>query len=206
MLILSADIMTVLGTDKASLINVAQVLIGAGILAGVVKLIYNSGKIVNKVETLTKTIDNDIKPDIRTIKAEVNDGTKDIADIKGKVQILWQDRTSAANSPRALNAKGMDILENSGVKPIVEERTEELTEAVRAQNPTNAYKAEQAVLEVVDNLKNDSAIKDTIQNGAYKVGSTVDEVLFVGAIYIRDRILDELKMNVADIDQHQPNN
>lgn len=179
-------------------------LISAGIFGGIIALIFKAGALVNTVGEVKKTIDSDIKPDLRTIRQDLNQGANTLADIKSKVDILWQDRTSVTNSPRVLNAKGNDILKHSGIQAIVDSRVDQLIESTKIQKPENAYQAEMLIIDAVADFKTDSELVKTIQQGAFNVGSTVDEVLFVGAIYVRDKILKSIGMLPEDIDKHKP--
>ena len=66
--------------------------------------------------------------------------------------------------------------------------------------------AEKAVLEAVDSLIDNETVKDAIEEGAFNSGYSVGSVLFVGGLYIRDRVLEHLEFNVKEIDKHDPEN
>jgi hypothetical protein len=57
---------------------------------------------------------------------------------------------------------------------------------------------------VVGQLGQDVALRNDLEQGAFESGSSVTTVLFVGAIYIRDRVLKELGLRPEDINTHDP--
>jgi len=123
--------------------------------------------------------------DLRDIKPKVDD-------MFPKVDILWKDRVAPARSPRTLNARGEAILGKSGIKEIIDANKAGLYKLVQAKNVMNEYDMENAVLEVVKKLP--MYYPDTLEDlkqGAFSVGASVDEVLLVGGIYLRDLIFSD---------------
>lgn len=183
--------------EAETIIKIVGFLVGSGVLAGMVKLVYSCGKVISDINYLKTTIDRDVKADLRAIRKDVNEATPEIADIKSKVEILWRDRTSSSHSPRRLNQRGQEILGETGIRRVIESRLGDIVRKVRALKPKNAYEAEQAVVNEVAKLKNDPTVKKAIEPMAFRAGSTPDEVLFVGAVYIRDSVFDALKLDTA---------
>lgn len=168
---------------------------------------------IGKLKKVGNWISAVLLGDIRELIARIDERTdfmkKDLDDIKPKVSdmfpkvdILWKDRTAPATSPRQLNEKGNAILEGSGIKEIVNQKKDELLRLVREKNVTNAYDADIAVLDVMKDLTRHCPDKvDELKNGAFRVGATIDDVIFVGSIYLRNLIFPELGFSLEDLDK-----
>jgi hypothetical protein len=119
------------------------------------------------------------------------------------VNTLWGSKVATSNSPRALNEYGKKILNESGIKEIIEEKKGTLLPLVKAKGAKNAYDAEQAVLSVVEKLPEHCPdIVDRLKTGAFNTGATIDTVLLVGGLYLRDLIFPSLGFSVEEIDKH----
>lgn len=126
----------------------------------------------------------------------------DVADIKPKVDILWKDKYAPATSPRQLNERGQKILNESGIKEVIENKKNTLLEIIKSKGAKNAYDAEQVVLSVVEKLPEHCPdVIDQLKTGAFKTGANVDTVLLVGGLYLRDLIFPELGFSVEDLDK-----
>jgi hypothetical protein len=55
------------------------------------------------------------------------------------------------------------------------------------------------------NYKNNNECIRKLENAAFTAGVDVDTVLLVGAINIRNKIINDLDMKVEDIDKFDPN-
>jgi|SRR3989344_2507817 len=126
----------------------------------------------------------------------------DVADMKPKVKVLWEDKYSTAHSPRQLNDRGIEILEESGIKAIVDRKKDDLLKIIKESNPTNPYDAEKDIMLVMKDLpKHCPDIVEDLKTGAFKMGITIDVVLFVGSIYLRNMIFKDLGFDLADLDK-----
>lgn len=133
--------------------------------------------------------------DLKDIKPKVND-------MWPKMDILWKDEVAPARSPRQLNELGNKILNESGIKEIVENKKVKLLEAVRILKPENPYDAEKVILSVVAELpKHCPEVVDELKNGAFKVGQNLDTVLLVGGFHLRNQIFPELGFSLTDLDR-----
>ncbi len=131
---------------------------------------------------------------------DLEDVRKKFSVIESRVNDLWEDRMAPASSPRQLNPRGSDILEKSGIKKIVGEKRNKLTEIIKKGNPKNPYDAEQLIMKVVQEIpEHCPEIIDELKNGAFKSGAEIDGVLFVGGIYLRNLIFEELGFSLKDI-------
>lgn len=126
----------------------------------------------------------------------------DVSEIKPKVYILWKDRYAPATSPRQLNETGKNILEESGIKEIIDSKKEKLFIEVKKINPKTAYDAEQAIILVVNNLpRYCPEMLPQLKNGAFKTGQDIDALLYVGSIYLRNLIFGDLGFSLTDLDK-----
>lgn len=126
----------------------------------------------------------------------------------GRVSTLFNDTLSdvlaVSKSPKQLSEIGQKVLKDSAVDKILDPMFDDIVEMVRAKKPDNPYQAQEALFEVVLSLGDNSGITDAIENGAFVSGYTPPEVLYVGALNMRDRVLVELGLHVEEIDKHDP--
>ena|SRR3989344_3038527 len=125
-------------------------------------------------------------------------------DMSPKVDALWKDKLAPASSPRQLNEQGTIILAQSGIKEIVDEKKEQLTLLVKQLNPKTAYDAEQTILNVMNDLQiHCPDVVERLKEGAFRVGADIPTLLFVGSIYLRNQLFQELGFSIEDIDGTQ---
>ncbi|HSW66194.1 MAG TPA: hypothetical protein VLI54_03595 [Bacillota bacterium] len=178
---------------------VAVAIFVLGIIAAAIRAYYRLGAVES-------AIDKDVKPELGALKKKVDKAATDLGSRIDKATEridkvhdmllsikLEQSGAVEGNSPRALTEKGERILNESGIKEIVDSRLGEIVTSVQARKPENEYRTEQYVIETVREFGRDQKLKDTIEEGAFNSGTTVDVVLFVGAIYIRDQVLAALE-------------
>lgn len=146
-----------------------------------------------------------VEGDIKGVKDDIKDLRKDLTRrIDEILTISTRKDLAESHSPMQLSEKGMTVLKNSGIAEIVDSQYEKILDKVKKLKPANSYQAEQAVLSVVTDLDKDPVLKDAIEEGAFNSGYVKGSVLFVGGLYIRDRVLESLGLNVDDIDKHKP--
>lgn len=122
--------------------------------------------------------------------------------VEERVNTLWKDEVAPAHSPRQLNDIGKKILNESGIKEIIEDRKDELLAKIKILKLSNAYDAEQATLNVVSELpKHCPDILPKLKDGAFKVGQGIETVLLVGGFHLRDLIFTELGFSLVDLDK-----
>lgn len=151
-----------------------------------------------RVLGLMKTLADELKPDLKDVRER-------FSSVETQVRTLWQDRFSAAHSPRQLNTRGKKILGESGIKEIVDEKKETLTKLVQDRKPTTAYDAERIITSVVNDLpKHCPDIIDRLKDGAFKSGETISTLLFVGGIHLRNEIFSTLGFSLDEIERTMP--
>ncbi len=164
-----------------------------GIPTIVAALIY-IGRKLQVLDTLEKTVE--------TLGKTVDKMYERFIKVEERVNTLRKDEIAPARSPRQLNDIGIKILNESGIKDIIIEKKKELLAKVKEINPTNAYDAEQATLNVVADLpKHFPDVVPQLKDGAFRVGQGIETVLLVGGFYLRDLIFVELGFPLTDLDK-----
>lgn len=126
--------------------------------------------------------------------------------IEERVDNLWKDKIAPAHSPRQLNEYGKKILTESGIKEIIEEKKDTLLPLVRERGVQNAYDAEQSVLSTVEKLPEHCPdVVDRLKTGAFKTGASLDTVLLVGGLHLRNLIFPSLGFSLDDIEKAKLN-
>lgn len=176
-----------------------------GGIAWAIKKIFKLGQFHHRFTALEKAVDEEIKPALETLKKTIEDVGKDLGNrIDNLMLNNTSDKVTVSKSPRQLNDSGKRILTQSGIGEIVNSKFDALVDRVKAQKPQNAYQGEELILSAVEGLRSESELKNKIEDGAYKSGDSVETVLFVGGIYIRDKILEKLDLKPEDIDTTKP--
>ncbi len=167
-------------------------------------LLGNTRELIARIDERTIFMQRDltgVKEEITGMKGEIDGIKSKVDDMFPKVDILWRDRITPSRSPRRLNAKGNAILNGSGIKAVIDAKKAQLLQLVRTKNVSNAYDAENATLEVVKELPmHYPDIVNGLKDGAFRVGASIDEVLLVGGIYLRDIIFSDLGFSLGDLD------
>lgn len=136
------------------------------------------------------------------IKESIGDFKDRFVSLENKMDVIWKDKIAPAHSPRQLNDLGQNILNNSGIKEIVDENKEKLFQLVKAKNTKNPYDAERAILEIMIELpKHCPEVLDKLKNGAFSTGTDIEALLFVGSIYLRNQIFSDLGFSITDLDK-----
>lgn len=155
-----------------------EFLVGGGVLVTLGKLLFDTGKVIQRIDMLEGGVRDRLEPAMN--------------DVRDKVIILWQDRIAPARSPRALNERGKAILEQTTIQAFADDHYETILSQVRDGNPENAYQAEQLTVAAVNAIDVNQPTRLNLEQGAFAAGATLDELFFVAAIYLRDRVLRDL--------------
>jgi len=123
----------------------------------------------------------------------------DVSDIKPKVKILWECEFASSTSPLVLNERGRKILDESGVKELVDGNKELLMEKLRDKQPQNAYQVQEFATKILRIFVDTPETLSKLQDGAFRTGVNVDTVLFAGGLYLRDLALPKYRFKLADI-------
>ena len=165
----------------------------------------------NKLESEIANLRNKLESEIVNLRNKLDDNIRDVSFLKGSMSISQSPAPAAlqlsqSNSPRQLSELGKKVLADSKIDEIIDTQYDRILEEVRASDPKNAYQAQEDIYSAVDNLFLDEPVRDLVEQGAFLSGYTPKDVLFVGALNVRDKILKELNLNIDDIDKYDPKN
>jgi len=145
-----------------------------------------------------------LKNTVGKIEEKLDSLGTQFAVVKSKVDDLWNPKVISRESPKYLNEYGLKILKESKIAEVLEEYYEEILSTVKEANPQSAYQAEKVIINAVLNLQLKEECKDDLEIAAYKSGENTETILYVGALNIRDKIINYLGLNVEDINKHDP--
>lgn len=170
------------------------------VVAGLITFIFVAGiswgKLWHAAQRIQRTLDEKIEPDLKDVRER-------FVVVEEKVNVLWKDKFAPAYSPRQLNDRGSAILQESGIREIIDEKRDALLDSISEQLPTNAYDAEKMILSVVADIpKKYPDVLPRLKDGAFRAGADIETVLFVGGVYLRNGIFLELGFTIDDIDHH----
>ena len=177
-------------------------------IASACYMFYNVGKTKKDIENMTDRC-NKLESEIANLRNKLDDNICDVSFFKGSMSTNQSPaalQLSQSNSPRQLSKLGKKVLADSKIDEIIDTQYDRILEEVRASDPKNAYQAQEAIYSAVDNLFLDESVRDLVEQGAFLSGYTPKDVLFVGALNVRDRILRELNLDIDDIDKYDPKN
>lgn len=184
--------------ENTSVIQIGTLQVVIGVIVFLVGIGIAWGTLKTLVAGMKKTLDEEIKPDLKDIRER-------FSATAGKVDTLWKDRYAPANSPRQLNDRGKEILNNSGIKELIEQKQNDLLEKLKIQETKNPYDAEKEILNLVVGLP--SLYPDTLEQlktGAFKTGVDINTLLLVGSYHLRDLIFEQLGFKLEDLDKPKP--
>ena len=154
-------------------------------------LLGNTRELIARIDERTEHIQKDLDE----IRPKVNE-------IYPRVDLMWKDRLAPSHSPRQLNDRGNAVLNDSGIRQIIDEKKVLLTDWVKQRHPSTAYDAEQMILAAVNALpEKDPELTARLKEGAFRVGADIPSLLFVGGIYLRNLIFDDLGFSLVDLDR-----
>lgn len=111
-----------------------------------------------------------------------------------------------AHSPLSLSEEGKKAAEHIHADKILERIHLKLEDFVEESKPKNAYDIQVAALKstakILDLLNEEELI--TIKNYAFQQGLRLEDLLPIFGVMLRNLILEERGIPVADIDKHEP--
>lgn len=185
--------------------------LGVALLGSVITGAFTAGRLYSKIKRNTE----DIEKNSNNLEAHIKDNSEVLRNMStkldmlvGKVSVIMKDTMaddlSVSRSPRQLNELGLKVLKDSSIEQVIEPKFDYIIEELKGQNPQNPYQAQEALFDIVQHFKEDEGLLPAIENGAFLSGRTPEEVLYVGALNIRDRVIEKLGLEVGDIDKHDP--
>jgi len=201
--------------------------IGVPILGSLIYVIFRAGGLSRDVKSVNSFIfkAGGLSKDVSNINTNVKDIQIDVKDlqermpkmetslegilirvpkIEDNIIKLYQRKYTGTGSPRYLNDYGKKILKDSGIEYFIEKHYDEIVKIVKEEDITNAYKAEETIIDVLARYKDRDEYIGEFETRAFKGGTDVSTLLFVVAIHIRDKIFKSIGLKVEDIDKDKP--
>jgi len=179
-----------------TLITIAVSVIVSGLTSGLI-VVYMLGQYKQKVDRCEKDLD------------KRDDDTKELRDRISRLEGSSSrdqaaiDKYIQRKSPLSLTDAGSLTLFESGGKDYTDTNLSELIEAIRAENPKTAYDVQELSKKVISDKSGEDGfipLKDYI----FKKGIGIDILTNIMAIYLRDKSLQELGLEIDDIDKTDP--
>lgn len=145
-----------------------------------------------KEETLfaiQKSIDDEIRPDLKDVRER-------FFVLEGKTANMFQTA-----SPVELLAKGKEFLEKTGLEAYIDAHFDQFF-AYCSENlkMKTAYDIQNSIFDYFETVELEKEFEKTLKEFAYQEGISLDVARRIGAIYLRNRTLERLKMHKEDID------
>lgn len=196
------------------ILNKAVIFIGVPTIIG---FLVSVGKKLQTLDDVKQALNQKVLPDLKNVRERfsliegrvntdipesIRDVREHVRELDRRIDDTWKSKLAPAHSPRQLNERGQRIFEESGIQAIIDERQEALLAEVKTHNPTNPYDAEQLIEDAVKAIPDRfPETIDTLKTGAFQSGESIDAVLFVGSIYLRNRIFKDLGFKIDDLDR-----
>lgn len=185
--------------------------LGIGLIGTLISGAFVTGRIYSKIKQNSEDIDKNetsLSTHIKDNSDELKKMSTKLDTLVGKVSVIMKDTIadefSVTASPRKLNEYGLKVLKDSSIEQVIEPKFDEIIDELRKLDPKNPYQAQEALFEIVQHFKDDEGLLPAIENGAFLSGRSPEEILYVGALNIRDKVIGELGLSIGDIDKHDP--
>lgn len=164
-----------------------------GIVALLVSVGVAWGSLNTSVKNIKGDLDKNIKPDLKGVRDR-------LSTLEGKTSNLF-----ASASPIKLTPRGEDMLHDSGLKQYIDDNYKLLTDACgESRSMDNPYDVQQSAFGFFDDYQFPGDISNKLKTYAFNAGISMDSLRRVGAIYFRDKCLEELGFTPEDVDGHDP--
>lgn len=111
------------------------------------------------------------------------------------------DAFAPAHSPRQLNDRGLKVLTDSGIQPVIDSLRSELLDKLKSLDLKNPYDAEKAILDLTQNIPElHPELLDSLKTGSFNTGTDINSLLFVGGIYLRNLVFKDLGFSIESLD------
>lgn len=132
-----------------------------------------------------------------------------VIEIQTKVDLIYRNTnrqsTIQAMSPISITKVGEEIRSSIKADEVFKNHAVRLMAMVEAKNPQNAYDIQQESFGVAKkeliNLLDEKELK-CVKEEAYKRGIIVEDILVIFGVLLRNKILEDKKIPIADVDKH----
>jgi len=182
------------------------ILNGLVVLVGVpwlINLLVGIGRKLQILDHLEKTVNEEIKPDLKNIRERFGSLETRVSGLEDRVTGLWEKATGTLKtaSPITLNEKGEKFLHESGLAGyIVENKDKLLVACDHLHEQSSAYDVQMSAFTLFDTHVFDEPFELKLKDYAYSQGIGLDVLRRVGGIYLRDLCLAQMKLSFPDLD------
>lgn len=173
------------------LMNTLQVINASIITVGIPSLVaacIYTGRKFNAVETLESFIKDDLKPELKGFRDHAADTRIRLSVVETKLDGFTQTR-----SPISLTSSGKRLLKESGLRSYIDGNKDLMIAAVTDNGQVeNPYDIQQSAAIFFDGYQFPNEVEDDLKKYAYDHGVSLDVLLRIGAIYLRDICLKAL--------------
>lgn len=160
----------------------------------IIRIEVNVGNIFDNIKDMKESM-KEINTSMKDINGKFDDRLREV---ETKIAEIRGSKFTESNSPIGLNKEGKELLENTKMKSFVDSNLAEFIRQIRALKPQNSYQIQEAAKKVLftdfdNNKKYSSKNHNKLQEKAYELGVNVNEIVYVGSIYLRDLALKEIK-------------
>jgi hypothetical protein len=136
-----------------------------------------------------------------------------VISIQTKLDLIYQysnpNATVRSTSPANLTIIGHEIVKKINAEDIFRKHAIKLIGIVEGKGPQNAYDIQRVAFDVCKkeflNLLNENELK-VVKEEAFSRGLLVEDIMAVFGILLRNKILEDKKIPIADVDKHAGNN
>lgn len=130
--------------------------------------------------------------------------------LNAKVDLIYQNTNPnplvKAQSPISLTEAGREIVKQISAETIFKKHSKKLIGLVEAKSPKNAYDIQQssftvAKRELIDLLNEEEL--GAVKKVAFERGLLVEDLMTVFGILLRNRILEDKNIPIAEVDRHE---
>jgi hypothetical protein len=142
-----------------------------------------------RLDQRVKHLEEGMKEGIKSLEEKIK--AVDLRERMMAAETLLKERAPSVTkrkSPLSLTERGSSLLVDSGAERFVDEHFDELMEGVNRLNPKTAYDIQEDAKKVIEGLQADDRI-NPIKEFLFEDGSTLEELVAVMGIYLRDKIL-----------------
>lgn len=174
-----------------------------GGLSGFLVFIYKMGKYTEKVDRLEGDRDSQDER-IRNLDRKIIACETRLEERKDIGAYLQKRK-----SPISLSSKGKELLEKSEGKKFIDDDKKNLIKKIKDRNPKSPYDVQELAKEIVSSLKNEEKFTP-LKNYAFKEGLSLDVIITVMSVYLRDLAIPEFGYKIEDINnsikepEHRP--
>jgi len=161
------------------------------IIGSTAMLSYRIGTVIQRLDSMDKRVGR-LDVIVEKIQETLTQIQFTIGQMRVKLEVLWQHHLSRSNSPKVLNDAGLQALEASKIGSFANDQYLQILSQVRNSEPRNAYQVHEALIDVVNQYKYEASYMNMLQEAAFASGYDIDSLLYVAALSIRDRVINDL--------------